>query len=82
MIGIEFGLLVAQVAVDIGSVDGFVTTGGPAGSTFGATTSVITAVDIEIVAGLLIVEVALQAEIGVALGEHLLIDRTVGVVAG
>ncbi len=41
----------------------------------------IAAVDIEIVTGFLRMEVALQAEVGVTLGEHLLIDGTVRVVA-
>ena len=58
------------------------TTGGPAGTGAGGAIAVSAATDGEVVAWELLLEVALEAEVGIPLGEHLLIDGTVWVMAG
>jgi hypothetical protein len=73
--------LEAEGGVDLRTVDGFVTTGIPAGAAL-EEGGVIEAADEDLAAGCLLLEMALHAEGGVALGEEFGVDRAMGVVAG
>ena len=65
----------------MGPVHRFVATGGPAGA-LGEEGGVELPADVNLSGGRLFLEVALQAEVGIAALEQLRIDRAVGVVAG
>lgn len=65
----------------MGTVDGFVATGGPAGAATHAR-RVIAAADVDFAIDPLFLEMAFEAEDGIAFDEHAWVDRAVGLVAG
>jgi len=68
-----FGLLIAEVAVNIRSVGSFVTTGRPASAAASGAVPVIASADFDVISWKLLLEVALETEVRIALGEHFLI---------
>ena len=71
----------AKGGTDLGSVDGLVAPGTPAGSA-GEEGGVVNGADGDASGAGLLLEVAFQAEDRVALGKHLLVHGAVGSVAG
>ncbi len=67
--------------MEVGAVDGGVASGGPAGA-HGEESLVIDLADPDFAGGGLHLGVAFEAEVGIALGEHLAVDGAVGCVAG
>jgi hypothetical protein len=73
--------LEAKGGVDLGTVNGFVATRVPAGAAL-EEGGVVEAADEDLAAGRLLLEMALKAEGGIALGEEPGIDGAVGMMAG
>lgn len=74
------GGLETERLTDLGAVDGLMTAGTPAGAA-GEEGGVVEGADDDAAGGGLLLEVAFKAEHGIAGGEHLLVDRAMGLVA-
>lgn len=75
------GGLETERLTDLGAVDSLMTTGTPAGAA-GEEGGMVEGADHDATGGGLLLEVAFEAEHGIAGGEHLLVDRAMGLVAG
>src|SRR6185295_3351296 len=73
--------LITEVGVDLRTVNRFVATGRPTGALL-QTSGVIAIADEDFAVGPLLLEMTFEAEVRVALDQHLLVDRAVRRMAG